>query len=168
MPRSRMPGGPSDRCLCCGGDLMSIVVLHGGRREHCPACGFARVIEPVPPDSLMTALDGAEPTRLQDAVHLLLYAQAVLQTVRQTRGCGRCRERLTLLQARIDDLEREWASYASHLEQCDDRLDAFFDRMTERLQGIAHLCRTCRRRMEGTTWELFVSLLLAAKEDGES
>jgi hypothetical protein len=30
-----------------------------------------------------------------------------------------------------------------------------------RLQGLGQLCRACRRRMEGTTWELFVRLLLA-------
>lgn len=115
MPRSQGPRGPGGRCPRCGGDLMSIVVLHGGRREHCPACGFACVIEPLSPEPPMLALDGVEPTRLQDTVHLLVYAQAVLQTVRQMHGCGRCRERLSLLQARIDDLEQIRAVYADHL-----------------------------------------------------
>jgi len=74
-------------------------------------------------------------------------------------------ERLALLQAQIDDLEQARAAYASQPEQCDDaRLDVFFDELTERLQGIGQLCRTCRRRMEGTTWELFVRLLLAEQE----
>lgn len=166
MPRSRRPGGSSSRCPRCGGDLMRIIVLHGGRHDHCPACGFARVLEPVAPDPPMPALDGAEePTRLQDTIHLLLYAKAVLQTIRQARGCNRCSERLTLLQAQIDDLEQARAAYASQPEQCDDaRLDVFFDELTERLQGIGQLCRTCRRRMEGTTWELFVRLLLAEQE----
>jgi hypothetical protein len=126
------------------------------------------MIEPAPPD-LHLQEDGTEPTGLQDTVHLLLYAQAVLQTVRQVRGCGRCRERLALLQARIDDLEQARMVYARNPEQCgDEHLDAFFDEMTERLQGIGQLCRACRRRMEGTTWELFANLVLAAGENGES
>jgi hypothetical protein len=145
MPRSRRPGGSSSRCPRCGGDLMRIIVLHGGRHDHCPACGFARVLEPVALDPPMPALDGAEePTRLQDTIHLLLYAKAVLQTIRQARGCNRCSERLALLQAQIDDLEQACAAYASQPEQCDDaRLDVFFDELTERLQGIGQLCRTC-------------------------
>src|SRR6266516_1929566 len=168
MPRSRRPGGASGRCPRCGGDLMSIVVLHGGRREHCPTCGFAHIIAPGPPDT-PTQENGTEPAGLQDTVHLLLYAQAVLQTVRQARGCERCRECLALLQARIDDLEQVRMTYASQPEQCDDeRLDAFFDLMTARLQGLGQLCRACRRRMEGTTWELFVGLLLKAQEHEES
>jgi hypothetical protein len=89
---------------------MSIVVLHGGRREHCPACGFAHRIEPAPPDRHLQE-NGREPTELQDTVHLLLYARAVLQTVRQARGCGRCRERLALLRAQIDDLEQARVAY---------------------------------------------------------
>jgi len=168
MPRSRRPGGASGRCTHCGGDLMRIVVLHGGRREHCLTCGFAQMITSAPPD-LPTQESGTEPADLQDTVHLLLYAQAVLQTVRQARGCSRCRERLTLLQAQIDDLEQTHVDYSLHPEQCDDaRLDAFFDELTARLQGLGQICRACRRRMEGTTWELFVGLLLAARDDGES
>lgn len=100
---------------------------------------------------------------------MLLYAQAVLQTVHQVRGCSRCRERLALLRARIDDLVQTCMAYARNPEQCDDEhLDAFFDEMTERFQGLGQLCRPCRRRMEGTTWELFVCLLLAEQENGES
>lgn len=148
---------------------MSIVVLHGGRHEHCSVCGFARVIEFVPLDPPVPTGDGTEPPGPQDTVHLLLYAQAVLQTVRQARACRRCRERLALLQARIDDLEQVRVAYARNPEQCDDeRLDAFFDEMTERLQGLGQLCHACRCRMEGTTGELFVRLLLAEQEDGES
>lgn len=165
MPRSQIPGGQSGRCPRCGGDLMNIVVLHGGRHENCLACGFSRVIEPAPPAPSMLTLDESEPTSLQDTIHLLVYAQAVLQTIRQTRGCRWCRERLTVLRNRIDDLEQMHAAYASHPEQCDDqRLDAFFDLLTERLQGIGRPCSTCRRRMEDTTWDLFVSLLLAARD----
>ena len=144
---------------------MSIIVLRGGRCENCPACGFARVIEPVSPDPSTPDLGGAEPTPLQDTVHILIYAQAVLQTIHQVRGCKRCRERLALLRTRIDDLEQKHAAYASHPEQCDDQqIDAFFDLLTERLQSIGRPCSTCRRRMEGTTWDLFVSLLLAARD----
>jgi DNA-directed RNA polymerase subunit RPC12/RpoP len=168
MPRSRKPGGSSGRCPRCGGDLMSILVLHGGRHVHCPSCGFARVIEPVPPDPPVLARDEAEPSGRQEAVHLLFYAQAVLQTVRQARGCRRCQEHLAMLRTQADDLEQTRVDYARHPEQCDDaRLDAFFDELTARLQGLGQLCRACRRRMEGTTWELFVGLLLAAREDGE-
>ncbi len=141
MPRLRKPGGPDGRCPRCGGNLMSIVVLHGGRREHCPTCGFAHTSEPVPPELPMPE-DGAEPTGRRDTIQMLLYAQAVLQTVRQARGCERCRERLALLRARIDDLEQVRMTYASQPEQCDDeRLDAFFDLMTARLQGLGQLCR---------------------------
>jgi cytidine deaminase/DNA-directed RNA polymerase subunit RPC12/RpoP len=169
MPGSRGPRWSSGRCPRCGGDLMRLIVLHGGRHDQCPSCGFARVIEPVSPHPPIPALDEAESTSLQDTVHLLVYAQAVLQTIHQVRGCGRCRERLALLRDRIDDLEQVHAAYASHPEQCDDqRLDAFFDLLTERLQGIGHPCSTCRRRMEDITWDLFVRLLLAAKEQEES
>jgi len=148
---------------------MSIVVLHGGRQDHCPSCGFARVIEPLPPSPPGLIRNEAETSWRQEVTHLLFYAQAVLQTLRQARGCGRCRERLALLRTQIDDLEQARAAYASHPEQCDDEhLDAFFARLTERLQGIGDLCRACRRRMERTTWELFVGLLLEAQEHGES
>lgn len=169
MPQSRRPRWSSGHCPRCGGDLMRLIVLHGGRHDHCPSCGFARVIEPVSPHLPIPAPGGAESTSLQDTVHLLLYAQAVLQTIRQVRGCRRCRERLALLQSQIVDLEQTQAAYATHPEECDDqRLDAFFDLLTERLQGIGHPCSTCRRRMEDTTWSLFVRLLLAAKEQEES
>jgi hypothetical protein len=40
--------------------------------------------------------------------------------------------------------------------------------MTARLQGLGQLCRACRCRMEGTTWELFVGLLLKAQGHEES
>ena len=96
---------------------------------------------------------------------MLVYAQAVLQTIKQVRGCRRCSGRLDLLRNQIDDLEQMHASYVQHPEQCDDQsLDAFFDLLTERLRGIGRPCSTCRRRMEGTTWDLFVSLLLAARD----
>jgi len=164
MPRLPKPGGPSGCCPRCGGELMSIVVLHGGRQDHCPSCGFARVIEPVPPDLQKPRANEAEPSGRQEAVHLLCYAQAVLQTVRQTRGCKRCQEYLAILRTQVDDLERIRLAYARHPEQCDDaRLDAFFDELTARLQGLGQLCPACRRRMEGTTWELFVRLLLEAE-----
>src|SRR6266487_989723 len=61
MPRLPKPGGPSGCCPHCGGELMSIVVLHGGRQDHCPSCGFARVIEPVPPDLQIPRANEAVP-----------------------------------------------------------------------------------------------------------
>lgn len=168
MPGSRRPGGSSGRCPRCGGYLMRLIVLRGGRHDHCPSCGFACVIEPSPLDPPALTEDDAEPSGRQEAVHLLCYAQAVLQTVRQARGCKRCQERLAILRNQVDDLEQTCVDYARHPEQCDDaRLDAFFDELTARLQGLGQLCRACRRRMEGTTWELFVGLLLAARENGE-
>lgn len=73
------------------------------------------------------------------------------------------------MQAKIDDLEQARIAQANRPEQCDDEcLDAFFNEMTERLQGLGQLCRVCRRRMEEDNVELFVRLLLAAREDGES
>jgi hypothetical protein len=168
MPRSGMPGGTDGRCPRCGGDLMRIVVLHGGGRERCPACGFARIVESAAPLPPMPAPGGAEPTTLQDTIHMLVYAQAVLQTIQQVRGCRRCGERLALLRNQIDDLEQMHASYVQHPEQCDDQcVDAFFDLLTERLRSIGRPCATCRRRMEDTTWDLFVRLLLASKEQEE-
>lgn len=167
MPRRRMPGGSYGHCPQCGDNLISIIVLHGGRREHCPTCGFSRIIEPEPPPGFPLE-EETEPTGLQDTVQLLAYAEAVLQTVRQVHGCRRCRERLVLLRAQVDDLEQTRTEYSVHPERCDDDLlDAFFDQLTDRLQGISDLCNTCRHRMERTTWELFVGLLLETQAHDE-
>lgn len=169
MPGSRRPRWSSGRCPRCGGDLMRLIVLRGGKHDHCLSCAFARVIEPSHSNPPVPAGDDTEPSERQEAVHLLFYTQAVLQTVRQVRGCRRCQERLAMLRTQVDDLEQTRVDYARHPEQCDDaRLDVFFDELTGRLQGLGQLCLACRRRMEGITWELFVGLLLAAKEDGEA
>jgi hypothetical protein len=160
MPRSRRFSGSDGRCPCCGGTLASIVVLHVGRREYCRACGFTREI-PSPP----VLEHRVEMPEQQEAIHLLLYAQAILQAVRQARVCVRCRAHLVSLQSSALELERRREGYTRDKEEHNEQqVDAFLEEITGRLQGIGELCSRCRQRMEDGTWEVFVLLELEEKE----